>query len=309
MFPREKLREAPARGAPRRAPRGRWRRSCAELRPRRFELVVDFHSILKSGAPRAREPGRRGASRYARPYGREGAWLLRERARRLEPPRASRFERNEALVRFLGVEAPPAPRPARVEPGGRGAHRSAARRRAPAPVAIHPGTSDATPHKRWTAEGYARGRARAARSPRACRRRERRARARRPRLRRGGGGGGGRRGAARAADARPRAISPLSSRAPASTSGATPGRCTWPPSSGRRWCSSSGRPIPSRTRPGRERPRGPCASRSPAIPCRRGCAAAPCMRVVPPPRSVAAARGSLATRGAPGASVRRARKA
>jgi len=150
-FPREELREALRRGRLLRA-FGAARDFLRELRRRRFELVVDFHSILKSGvlAAASGAPLRAG---YARPYGRELSFLFATARAELWPPRASRFERNDALVRFLAVRAPAAPRPLRVDP-------EAARRierelgPGPAPLALHPGTSDATPHKRWTAEGY-----------------------------------------------------------------------------------------------------------------------------------------------------------
>jgi ADP-heptose:LPS heptosyltransferase len=123
-----------------------------ELRSRRFELVVDFHSILKSGALAALAGARRRAA-YARPYGRELSWLFATERAELWPPHASRFERNEALVRFLGVGAVSAPRPLRVDPARlRRMERELGP--GPRPVAIHPGTSDATPHKRWSAEAY-----------------------------------------------------------------------------------------------------------------------------------------------------------
>jgi ADP-heptose:LPS heptosyltransferase len=72
---------------------------------------------------------------------------------RLEPAHASRFERNEGLLRFLGVQAPPAPAPFALCPAAEA--RMQAALGGVAAVAIHPGTSDSTPHKRWTVEGYA----------------------------------------------------------------------------------------------------------------------------------------------------------
>ena len=124
------------------------------LRRRRFELVVDFHGILRSallgalsGAPR-----RIG---YARPFGRELAWGFATDRAQLPPVRISRFERNAELVRFLGVDAPPAASPMRVD-AGRLARLAAEIGVGGSPVAIHPGTSDATPYKRYAVEGYAR---------------------------------------------------------------------------------------------------------------------------------------------------------
>lgn len=151
VFPRPVLRRALVRGRLDEAARA-LRRFLRELRAPRFDLVLDFHAILKSGLLSLASGGRRRIS-YARPYAREGAaFLVRERAR-LVPPRISRFARNEGLVRYLGVTerpgAPPLVLPAAV------LERAAkALGEGPAPVAIHPGTSPATPHKRWTAEGY-----------------------------------------------------------------------------------------------------------------------------------------------------------
>ncbi len=123
------------------------------LRARRFDLVVDFHAILKSGLL-ARASGAPERVSYARPFAREGAERFATHHAELAPRRMSRFARNQSLVRFLGVEDPPPPHPLVVEEGVRQrAH--AALGEGPAPVALHPGTSDATAHKRWTRDGYA----------------------------------------------------------------------------------------------------------------------------------------------------------
>ena len=71
----------------------------------------------------------------------------------LAPRRQSRFRRNDALVRYLGLAAEPLARPLAVTDAALAAARKALGE-GPAPVAIHPGTSDSTAHKRWTAEGY-----------------------------------------------------------------------------------------------------------------------------------------------------------
>jgi ADP-heptose:LPS heptosyltransferase len=151
VFPREELRAA-LRSARLGAFARAWRRFSAELRRRRFELVVDFHSILKSGvlAAASRAPTR---VAYAPPYGREGSWVFATARAALEPPRASRFERNEALVRFLSVKGAVPPRPLAIEPAA-AARMERELAGAPPGVVMHPGTSDATPHKRWTADGY-----------------------------------------------------------------------------------------------------------------------------------------------------------
>jgi ADP-heptose:LPS heptosyltransferase len=151
VFPREALRAA--------LTSGHWlelareaRGFVARLRGRRFDLVLDFHAILKSGVL-ARLSGAPRRVSYARPFAREGAaWFATERAR-LAPERQSRFDRNEALVRYLGVDAPLPERPLAV-PAPALARAARALGEGPAPVVIHPGTSDATPYKRWTPEGY-----------------------------------------------------------------------------------------------------------------------------------------------------------
>ena len=123
------------------------------LRAARFDLVVDFHAILKSGML-ARASGAPLLAGYARPYAREFAWLLVNARARLAPARASRFERNLGLVRFLGVDAAPAAAPLAI-PAATAARAAHVLGPGPAPVAIHPGSSAATPHKRYTGEGYA----------------------------------------------------------------------------------------------------------------------------------------------------------
>jgi ADP-heptose:LPS heptosyltransferase len=151
VFPRDRLRECLVRGRARPLARGAGA-FVRSLRARRFDLVLDFHAILKSGIL-ARLSGAPRRVGYARPFAREGAaWFATDRAR-LAPARMSRFERNDSLVRYLGTPAPPAPQPLFVP-------REALERAAkalgpgPAPVVLHPGTSDATAHKRWTAAGY-----------------------------------------------------------------------------------------------------------------------------------------------------------
>jgi ADP-heptose:LPS heptosyltransferase len=122
------------------------------LRGARFDLVLDFHAILKSGLlARLSGAGRRVS--YARPFAREGAaWLATDRAR-LAPPKQSRFDRNEALLRYLASDAV-LPAQSLQVPAAALARIDEALGAGPAPVVIHPGTSDATPYKRWTAAGY-----------------------------------------------------------------------------------------------------------------------------------------------------------
>jgi ADP-heptose:LPS heptosyltransferase len=123
------------------------------LRRRRFELAVDFHSLAKS-ALLARASGTPLRVGYARPYGREGSWWLTTARARLVPPPISRFARNLGLVQFLGVAQRPAAAPLRVDPDARRRFGAALGDGAP-PVIVHPGTSPGTPHKRWTTDGWA----------------------------------------------------------------------------------------------------------------------------------------------------------
>jgi len=152
VFPRPALAEALRAGRPARAA-ALGRRFLRDLRGEAVDLAVDFHSIAKS-ALLARLSGAPRRVGYAPPFGREGSWLLATDRARLAPRRMSRFERNAALVRFLGAKAPPAPEPLRVR-SAVAAEVDAALGPGPAPVVMHPGTSDATPHKRWHVPGYA----------------------------------------------------------------------------------------------------------------------------------------------------------
>jgi ADP-heptose:LPS heptosyltransferase len=129
--------------------------ACLErLRARRFDLVVDFHSILRS-ALLARATGARRRAAFAPPFGRELAWLLATDRARIAPSRVSRFERNEGLARFLAAQVEPALRPLSPDP----ARLAAMRERlgpGPAPLAIHPGSSEGAEHKRAPAAELAR---------------------------------------------------------------------------------------------------------------------------------------------------------
>jgi len=151
-FPREALQAALAGRAVGRLHRESTHFARALYR-RRFDLVLDFHSILRSGILSLLS-GARVRVAYARPFGREFAYAFATHRARLAPERISRFERNAALVRFLGVDEQPSSQPFHFTPGAR-VPAFAALEGGRAPVAIHPGTSDATPYKRYTVSGYA----------------------------------------------------------------------------------------------------------------------------------------------------------
>lgn len=152
VFPRSEI-ETLAR-------RGRWiaaarvlARFLRTLRTRRFDLVVDFHGIVKSGvlALASGAPQRIG---YAAPHAREGAWLFATRRARLSADRLSRFERNRGLAAFLLGAVRAEDRPWRVGAEAR-TRIASALGDGPAPVALQPGTSPGTPHKRWAPERHA----------------------------------------------------------------------------------------------------------------------------------------------------------
>ena len=159
LFPREEL-EASLRA---------WRplsllrevgRFTADLRRRRFDLVVDFHAILKSGLI-ARLSGAAVRVGYDRPHSREAAWRFANRRARIEPVRLSRFDRNAALIDFLGISSarvaaaleavPLLP----VDPARAGRFAPPlGSRPGVGPIVIHPGTSAGTPYKRYPPEAW-----------------------------------------------------------------------------------------------------------------------------------------------------------
>ena len=133
----------------------------AELRRRRFELVLDFHAILKTGWI-ARVSGARWRVGYARPFARELSGLGLNRRARIEPARISRYLRNAALVDFLGTGPLVMPRAEAGE--GRGFAVSPELRESmqerlagvSRPLAvIHPGSSAGTPYKRYPVAAWA----------------------------------------------------------------------------------------------------------------------------------------------------------
>lgn len=152
VFPRPELRGALRRGRLGAGARVAWG-FVRGLRAADYDLVVDFHSILKSGVL-AWASGAERRVTYAPPFGREHGHRFATEKALLDPPRQSRFARNDALVRYLGIAEQPLPRPLGIPDEAVEAARQALGE-GPAPVAIHPGTSDATAHKRWTVEGYA----------------------------------------------------------------------------------------------------------------------------------------------------------
>lgn len=264
-----------------------------ELRAQRFDLVIDFHSILKSGliALASGAPVRVG---YAPPYAREASWLLANERARIVPERCSRFVRNAALVEYLALDPKPDPAPLRVPEETRAKMR--ARLAGERAVVLHPGTSDGTRHKRWSPEAYVKVATALAERPGAsvivsagpARDDHRLADA----IVAGSGG------AARHA---PGTGSLLELAALFAESRLYVGSDTGP----MHVASLVGTPVVQilgPTDPVENQPFAATPSRTVRVPvacspCRRGCAAAACMAVVPPDRVVAAARELLAQTG------------
>lgn len=134
------------------------RRFVRRLRARRFELVLDFHGLAKSGffAWLSGSPIRLG---YGFRTAREGAALFANERVELPDARVSRFQRNAALVRALApaavipegpiLAASPEAR-ARLAEGLAAMGRPAAR----GFVLIHPGSSEKASHKRYAASAW-----------------------------------------------------------------------------------------------------------------------------------------------------------
>ncbi len=132
---------------------GSFLRFAGELRRRRFDLVLDFHSILRS-ALLARLSGAPRRIGYAAPVGREGSqWLATERATLIDQ-KISRFDRNDGLLRYLAISREPVAAPLVVDPALQ-ERVAKSLDPGPSPIVIHPGSSDRTHHKRWPAERFA----------------------------------------------------------------------------------------------------------------------------------------------------------
>ncbi|MFQ5697695.1 MAG: glycosyltransferase family 9 protein [Myxococcota bacterium] len=139
----------PRAGSGERAPQV-WRRLprlVRQLRSRRYDLVLDFHGIARSGIL-ARLTGAPHRVGYAQPVARDRVHRLYTDHVRLERTHVSRFERNAAMIEFLGGKAPATAPPLEL-PEGTGPAVSLR-----ACVILHPGTSGSTRYKRWPAESF-----------------------------------------------------------------------------------------------------------------------------------------------------------
>ncbi|HUL22694.1 MAG TPA: glycosyltransferase family 9 protein [Thermodesulfobacteriota bacterium] len=129
------------------------------LRKRKFDTVLDFHGILKSGVLSflSGAPRRIG---YDRKSTKEGNFLFSNVKVGLPKERISRFKRNLALLRGVALEAKELKCGLYIPPEDREYvalfyKASSASIRRPL-IAIHPGTSTKAVFKRWMPDQYAR---------------------------------------------------------------------------------------------------------------------------------------------------------
>ena len=119
-----------------------------ELCERDYDLSIDFHGAFR-GAFLTWSAGIPVRVGYDLPFAKEGSRHLLTHRLRIAHAHVSRFERNAALVRFLGGEVPSAP--AALTLG----NAAASLPKLPERFAlIHPGTSPKTSYKRWEAERF-----------------------------------------------------------------------------------------------------------------------------------------------------------
>ncbi len=129
------------------------------LRKQKFDVVLDFHGILKSGLLSFLS-GSRERIGYDRSSTKEGNSLFSNVKVRLPKEKISRFERNFALLRGMGLEVEDFKYSLHISPPDREyvasfLKSSATPLKRPL-IAIHPGTSIKALFKRWPPDQYAR---------------------------------------------------------------------------------------------------------------------------------------------------------
>jgi len=144
VFPRPRIVAALRRGRGLAAAR-MVRAFAGRLRAHRFDLAIDFHSIARS-ALLARWSGARERVGLAPPDGRELSWWLATRRVGVGARRLSRFARNQALLDALGAPMPE----------GASGRWAVAAGRGEGAVVLHPGSSAGAPYKRYPVDRYAR---------------------------------------------------------------------------------------------------------------------------------------------------------
>jgi lipopolysaccharide heptosyltransferase I len=137
---------------------GEMRRFVKDLRMRKFDVVLDFHGILKSGVLSflSGSPKRIG---YDRMSTKEGNFLFSNAKVRLPPERISRFQRNLLLLKGVGMEVGEPKYSLHIPLKDREYvasffKASSGSFRRPL-IAIHPGTSAKALFKRWMPDQYA----------------------------------------------------------------------------------------------------------------------------------------------------------
>lgn len=131
----------------------------AALRKREFDVVLDFHGILKSGLLSFLSGSRKRVG-YDRSSTKEGNFLFSNVKVGLPKEKISRFERNFALLRGLGLEVRDCQYRLDIPPADQEYvtsffHSSGTRLKRPL-ISIHAGTSTKTLFKRWPPDQYAR---------------------------------------------------------------------------------------------------------------------------------------------------------
>ncbi len=138
---------------------GEMRGFVAGLRRRKFDVVLDFHGILKSGLLSflSGSPKRIG---YDRKSTKEGNSLFSNVKVRLPKEKISRFDRNFSLLRGMGLDIRDFKYSLRIPPADR-EYMASFLKSSVTPlkrplIAIHPGTSSKALFKRWPSDRYAR---------------------------------------------------------------------------------------------------------------------------------------------------------
>ena len=132
-----------------------------QLRNRKFDIVFDFHGLLKSGllsylsgAPKRVGFDRRWSKEWNVLFSNVRVRLPEEKIRKI-----NRFEQNVALLRGIGIEVKGVKTGLHIPPEDREYIESFFKNLATAIrkplIAIHPGTSHKTRYKRWMADRYA----------------------------------------------------------------------------------------------------------------------------------------------------------
>ena len=128
-----------------------------ELRGKHWDIAFDFHGILKSGLI-SYLSGAKDRVGFGRGYCKEWNHLFNNRKVNPRSSRTSRFERNLALLGYLGLDGGRRGVDLRVSQEDVDYVDQFFRDRCLATsgplVAIHPGTSPKTPYKRWASTKY-----------------------------------------------------------------------------------------------------------------------------------------------------------